>query len=88
LPEAAGDVHLHHYRIDETHSNSYAAWKRMGSPIAPNREQYEELRSAGRLGELGPPSTVAIAGGAASLSFRLPRQAVSLLVFDWGRGRK
>jgi hypothetical protein len=28
-------VLLEHYRIDETHSNSYSVWKAMGSPQAP-----------------------------------------------------
>jgi xylan 1,4-beta-xylosidase len=85
LPATASDVRLRHYRVDEVHSNSYAAWKRMGSPREPNRKQYDELESAGRLAELGPRSQVAVAEGAASLTFRLPRQAVSLLVFDWRR---
>jgi len=83
LPIATGDARLRHYRIDEAHSNSYAAWKRLGSPIAPNREQYAQLESAGRLAEVGPPHTLAVAGGATTLRFTLPRQAVSLLVFDW-----
>jgi len=46
----------------------------MGSPIAPNREHFTELESADRLGEIGPPPRVAVAGGAASSSVRLPRQ--------------
>ena len=41
-----GDVRLTHYRIDEGHSNAYALWKRMGSPIAPNAEQYAQLLAA------------------------------------------
>jgi xylan 1,4-beta-xylosidase len=88
LPAEATEVHLRHYRIDETHSNAYSAWKRMGSPIAPNRAQYDLLVAAGRLAEAGPPSKVAVAGGSASLVFRLPRQAVSLLLFEWGKGAK
>src|SRR5947207_1735967 len=40
LPLARGEARLQHYRIDETHSNSFAAWKRIGSPLAPDEKQY------------------------------------------------
>ena len=72
---------LTHYRIDATHSNSYAAWQRMGSPIAPDKAAYESLRAAGQLAALGdacgPARGVAVGR---ALTFPLPRQAVSLLV--------
>src|SRR6185503_13579528 len=45
LPLARGEARLSHFRIDETHSNSFAAWKRMGSPIAPDEKQYAELEA-------------------------------------------
>jgi xylan 1,4-beta-xylosidase len=86
LPLRDGRLRLAHYRIDENHSNSYAAWKRMGSPVAPNRGQYAQLEAAGRLAELEAVARVAVARGAATVSFALPRQAVSLLVFEWGDG--
>ncbi len=38
-----------HYRIDQQHSNSYAAWQRMGSPIAPDKASYDALRAAAQL---------------------------------------
>lgn len=47
LPSAVREASLTHYRIDELHSDAYAAWKRMGSPIAPTREQYSQLQEAG-----------------------------------------
>jgi xylan 1,4-beta-xylosidase len=71
-----------HWRIDEQHSNAYAAWKRMGSPIAPDRAGYESLRAAGRLALLEDPADVRVAGGKSQLAFTLPRQAVSLLVIE------
>jgi hypothetical protein len=37
LPAATSEAKLAHYRFDEHHSNAYAAWRRMGSPIAPCR---------------------------------------------------
>ncbi len=55
----------------------------MGSPIAPNREQYGELKATGALAALEPPTRVPIVAGAATLRFALPRQAVSLVVLEW-----
>lgn len=83
LPGGLREARLSHYRIDEDHSNAYAAWKRMGSPIAPSREQYTQLESASQLAQLEPPRTLAIEGGAARVRFALPRQAVSLLILEW-----
>jgi xylan 1,4-beta-xylosidase len=80
---ARGEARLQHYRIDETHSNAFAAWKRMGSPIAPNEAQYAELEAAGQLARLEGPATVRIESGQATVPVVLPRQAVSLLVFEW-----
>ena len=75
-----GTATLTHYRIDRLHSNSYAAWQRMGSPIAPDKSAYEGLRAAGQLATLGEPRNCAWRRGRTQLTFPLPRQAVSLLV--------
>jgi xylan 1,4-beta-xylosidase len=83
LPLGRGQARLQHYRIDESHSNSYAAWKRMGSPIAPDERQYAQLEEAGQLTAMGSPASVSVEGGRARLAFALPRQAVSLLVLEW-----
>ena len=83
LPLARGEARLRHYRIDETHSNSFAAWKRMGSPIAPDEKQYAELEAAGQLAQVEAPATVQVEAGQATLALALPRQAVSLLVLEW-----
>jgi xylan 1,4-beta-xylosidase len=83
LPASAPEATLTHDRIDEAHSNAYAAWQRMGSPLAPSREQYLELKAKGALTPLEAPTRVALVGGTASLRFSLPRQAVSLLVLEW-----
>jgi len=70
-----------HYRIDQQHSNSYAAWQRMGSPIAPDKVSYDALRAAAQLAALDSTETsVARAGGSVQLTFALPRQGVSLLL--------
>ena len=83
LPPEATQPQVAHYRIDEDHSNSFSAWKRMGSPQQPTAEQYAELETASHLATLSAPAVLAVASGQPRLKFQLPRQAVSLLVFDW-----
>ena len=84
LPRAAANARLTHYRIDETHGNAYAEWKRMGSPIAPNERQYQRLIEASRLTTVDAPGPLASANGKATVRFALPRQGVSLLLVEWG----
>jgi xylan 1,4-beta-xylosidase len=83
LPLPQGQARLTHYRIDESHGNAYAQWKRQGSPIAPNADQYAQLLAAARLAAMEGPATEAVANGSATLRFSLPRQAVSLVVLEW-----
>jgi xylan 1,4-beta-xylosidase len=83
LPAELSEARLTHHRIDAQHSNAYAAWKRMGSPIAPTRDQHSQLEAASALALLEPASTVRVERGAATLRFILPRQAVSLLTVEW-----
>jgi len=79
----ARQVQLHHYRIDQDHSNSYAAWKRMGSPANPTPAQVAELQKASELAELGPASTLETRDGTATVRMQLPRQAVSLITLTY-----
>jgi xylan 1,4-beta-xylosidase len=74
-----GRVLLRHYRIDETHSNAWTAWKKMGSPQRPSAEEYAALEAAGQLAELDSPRWIVVKGGQAMLDITLPRQAISLL---------
>jgi len=84
MPAGVKTLRLTHYRIDEEHSNAYGAWRRMGSPIAPNERQYGELQKASELAELGDGVKEASVGqGTATVRFVLPRQGVSLVVLDW-----
>jgi xylan 1,4-beta-xylosidase len=75
---------LTHYRVDERHSNSYAEWKRRGSPNAPDQKVYAELERAGGLQLVEPAQSVRIERGRARIGFDLPRQGVSLIVIDAG----
>jgi xylan 1,4-beta-xylosidase len=87
LPRTASSstsLRLAHYRVDRDHSNAYTVWQKLGSPTAPTRPQYAQMESASQLGLLtGAPVEVAVDNGAATLSFPLPRQAVSLIVVTW-----
>jgi xylan 1,4-beta-xylosidase len=83
LAVADGPARLTHFRIDDFHSNAFAVWKRLGSPIAPNEPQYAQLQAAGQLAEMGGGETVRLERGRATVTLTLPRQAVSLLVLEW-----
>lgn len=77
-------VDITEYRIDDENSNSFEAWKKMGSPQQPTNEQILELRKAGQLKKLGPDiNKLMISNGEVRFSINLPRQGVSLLRFDW-----
>jgi xylan 1,4-beta-xylosidase len=84
LPANVADAKLTHYRVDEFHSNAYDAWRRMKSPLAPNERQYRQLQEASNLATVADaPTNVALAQGAATIKFTLPRQGVSMLVLAW-----
>ncbi len=72
IPAGVKRVLLEHYRIDETHSNAYTAWKNMGSPQAPTPEQYAELKAAGQLQLLTSPEWLDVANGKVTIETTLP----------------
>ncbi|MEO6549952.1 MAG: beta-xylosidase [Ferruginibacter sp.] len=72
-----------HYRIDKDHSNSYQAWKEMGSPLQPTEEQIATLQTAGLLQRMNSPFKSAVKEGVWVYPVSLPRQAVSLLKLEW-----
>ena len=83
MPQGVHKVLLQHYRIDDIHSNSYTAWKQMGSPQSPTAEQYEQLRRAGQLELMASPQWIEVTQGSLTISLDLPRQATSLLRISW-----
>ncbi len=83
LPLASGDAKLQHFRIDENHSNGFTAWKRMGSPPQPTAEQTAQLEKAGQLAALGAAENIHVESAKTAVRLKLPRQAVSLLMFTW-----
>jgi xylan 1,4-beta-xylosidase len=83
LSPAAHKVTIHQYRIDQTHSNSFTAWKAMGSPQQPSPEQYQQLEQAGKLQLLSPATNQTVKEGWLTFKFDLPRPALSLLQITW-----
>jgi len=83
LPLNAKRGLLEHYRVDATHSNSFAAWQAMGSPQSPTDTQYSQLHNAGELQLLNSPAWTALDHGSAHVKFALPRQGISLLRLSW-----
>lgn len=78
----AGRIQLQQFRVDESHSNSYEAWRRMGSPQKPSAAQSAELEAAGQLQSMGSPEWIR-SDGSLVLTVILPAHAVSLLRLTW-----
>ena len=83
IPATVKRALVKHYRIDEKYSNSYTAWKAMGSPQQRTPEQYSALEAAGQLQLLTSPQWMTPKQGVIDLSFGLPRQGVSLVEVTW-----
>ncbi|HSO77782.1 MAG TPA: hypothetical protein VLQ76_04390 [Bacteroidales bacterium] len=75
-------VEVVQYRIDKSHSNSFEAWKQMGSPQNPSLEQYAELERAGKLQIYGKPSKVKAKKGTVIINTTLQRQGVGLIILS------
>lgn len=83
LPETLKTINLEMFQMDGEHSNSYAAWQRMGSPQSPTTKQYAELESSGKLQRVGPALAVHIEKGKGSVMLDLPVEGVALLRVTW-----
>jgi xylan 1,4-beta-xylosidase len=79
IPGNDRKVLVHRYAIDETRSNAWTVWKKMGSPQQPTPEQYAQLEAAGQLQEAVSPQWMNVRHGALRLTFRLQRQGVCLV---------
>jgi xylan 1,4-beta-xylosidase len=83
LPPDAQKALIEHFRIDAHHSNSFTAWKEMGSPQSLSPVQYERLQDAGQLQLLTSPAWISLDHGVGHLQFPLPRQGLSLIRIAW-----
>jgi xylan 1,4-beta-xylosidase len=80
----AGRATVTHFRIDETHSNSYSAWVKMGSPQKPTPAQYAALEKASELETLRPARQATVGrDGRLTDTFDLPRKSVSFVKVTW-----
>ena len=80
--EPGASYTLHHWRVDESHSNVAAAWGRLRSEGQdwPTDAQWETLREADRLEELEPSRGVAAdSSGVVRVETALPMPSMSLL---------
>jgi xylan 1,4-beta-xylosidase len=83
IPDTVKAVLLEDFRVDGSHSNSFAEWKNMNSPSHPSLDQQKRLEDAGQLLEVGSPRWVTVKEGHVNLNFALPRQGLSLLRITW-----
>jgi xylan 1,4-beta-xylosidase len=83
IPATVHRVQLEHYRLDDTHSNSYTVWKAMGSPQHPDAKQYADLKASGQLQLLTSPEWLDVVDGKVKVSTDMPRQGTSLLHLKW-----
>ncbi len=74
-----GRILLHHYRVDDEFSNSFEAWRKMGSPGRPDAEQYSQLEQSGQLHLLESPRWITSQQGSVRMEFPLPLHGVSLV---------
>ena len=84
----SGNARVQRYLIDHDHTNVFTAWQKMSSPAEPTPEQYAALEKAGQLAPIGSPEDVKIHDATATLSLKLPRQAVALLLIEWNAPRE
>ena len=83
VPAGVHRVLLEQYRLDDTHSNAYTAWKAIGSPQHPTAEQIMALKAAGQLQLLDSPEWLEVKDGTVVVAMSLPRQGTSLLRLGW-----
>jgi len=83
MPPAVKQILTEHFRVDSSHSNAYAEWQRLGSPMQPSSHEYRQLEESGHLQQLGSPGWRSVKEGRVLLEFTLPRQGLSLLRIRW-----
>ncbi len=79
----AGTVTAEEFRMDASHSNAYAVWQQMGSPVQPTAEQQQKLEAAGALERSVAPQPLRVQAGAGTIDLKLPRQGVALVRLSW-----
>lgn len=70
------------YMIDETHSNSFTEWKRLGSPEQPSPMEYKKLEESSKLQNIEKNKRVKIINGQALFNVGVERQGVAMMVLE------
>ena len=84
----AGEVEVTHHRVDERHSNVFAAWRELGGADRdwPEGDEWDRLSAADGLAEAEPARTLAVGPDArVELAFELPQPGISYLTVRPGR---
>ena len=68
------------YRIDEQHSNAYAVWKQMNSPVTLNDADFLAIKAKAGLQIVDAPKPSDVVKHEADLTLTLPRQGIALFV--------
>ena len=83
LPVEARRILVRQYRIDDTHSNAFTEWRRLGSPQTPSADQYKSLEQAGQLQLLESPHFAPVQSSTLQVKFSIPLQGISLFALSW-----
>jgi xylan 1,4-beta-xylosidase len=75
---AGTQVTLHHWRIDQTHSNAYTVFRELGSPRPPTAEETAKIKQRMNVEPLEAPRRLRL-DGPVQLTFALPSNALSLI---------
>ncbi|MNX63979.1 Beta-xylosidase [compost metagenome] len=73
---------LNIYFIDKENSNSYEAWKKMGSPQNPTQKQIDVLEKSGKLKSISAKK-IKIRDSKTVVALKMERQAVALVKLEW-----
>ena len=78
---ADGSYTVSHWRVDEGHSNVFAAWRELGGNDRdwPDGDEWDRLAAADGLAELEPARTLDAVEGAVTVSFPLPQPGISFV---------
>lgn len=80
---SSGKVLVTRYQVDNTFSNSFSEWLKMGKPQNPDSIQLEKLVKSSRLQQVCSPQWLKVTNGKIRLELNLPRQGVSLVCLEW-----
>jgi xylan 1,4-beta-xylosidase len=74
-----GTVREEEFRMDKDHSNAYAVWLAMGSPLKPTAEQQKRMEDSSGLERMAASQELPVQDGNAAIEISLPRQGVALI---------